>query len=285
MNSNGLNQYSRFVTFATFLLIVAGGLVTSTGSGLSVPDWPLSYGQLFPPMLGGIRFEHTHRVIAGIVGFLTLLLAIAVFLVEKRKWVRWLGLTALLAVVAQAILGGVTVIYLLPTAVSVIHACLAQTFFSLLASLCLVTSKEWKEAPPFGSGYAVSIQRLFTVTTAFIYLQLIAGAIVRHTKGEGTYYHVTLAFLIAMHLVFILLKICKESGLREKFLRPVVFLLGLVVFQITMGFGAFIVTLVLPRTEVASTGQVLITTAHQANGALILATAVVLTLRSFRWLR
>src|SRR3990167_35751 len=142
MNSNGLNQYSRFVTFATFLLIVAGGLVTSTGSGLSVPDWPLSYGQLFPPMVGGIRFEHTHRVIAGIVGFLTLLLAIAVFLVEKRKWVHWLGLTALLAVVAQAILGGITVIYLLPTAASVIHACLAQTFFSLLASLCLVTSKE-----------------------------------------------------------------------------------------------------------------------------------------------
>src|SRR3989338_7502352 len=121
--SSGLHRYSQFVMFSTFLLILAGGLVTSTGSGLSVPDWPLSYGQVFPPMIGGIRFEHTHRLIAGFVGCLTLILAVSLYLKEKRTWVKWMGLAALLAVIAQAVLGGLTVIYLLPTAISVLHSC------------------------------------------------------------------------------------------------------------------------------------------------------------------
>ncbi len=271
--------------FSTFLLIVAGGLVTSTGSGLSVPDWPLSYGQMFPPMVGGIRFEHTHRLIAGFVGCLTLILAVSVYLKEKRGWVKWLGFIALLVVVAQVVLGGITVIYLLPTAVSVLHACLAQTFFSLLAALCLFTSHEWKSGLTYPCQNASSIQRLLAVTTAFIYLQLITGAIVRHTKGEGLPYHLTLAGLIAMHAIFILVKVAKDNEIREKFLAPTLLLLSLVLLQILLGSGAFIATLVLPQKEMAPLGQVLVTTAHQANGALILAAAVVLSLRSFRSLR
>jgi len=260
---------------STFLLIVAGGLVTSTGSGLSVPDWPLSYGQMFPPMIGGIRFEHTHRLIAGFVGCLTLILAISLYLEEKRIWVKWLGLTALLAVVAQAVLGGLTVIYLLPTTISILHACLAQTFFSLLAALCLFTSQEWKNDAVYPCQNASSIQRLFVTTTIFIYLQLIAGAIVRHTKGGGLYYHLTLAALIAMHLIFILVKIAKENKIRDKFLTPVIFLLSLLILQILLGAGVFVLPL----------SRILVTTAHQVNGALILASAVVLSLRSFRSLR
>ncbi len=274
MNS-GLHRYSQFVMFSTFLLIVAGGLVTSTGSGLSVPDWPLSYGQAFPPMIGGIRFEHTHRLIAGFVGCLTLILAVSLYLKEKRAWVKWLGLAALLAVVAQAVLGGLTVIYLLPTAVSVVHACLAQTFFSLIAALCLFTSQEWKDGAVYPCQNASSIRRLLITTTIFIYLQLIAGAIVRHTKGGGLSYHLTLAALIAMHLIFILIKVAKENKIRDKFLPPVIFLLSLLMLQILLGAGTF----------VAPLNRVLITTAHQTNGALILAAAVVLSLRSFRSLR
>lgn len=273
--SSGLHRYSQFVMFSTFLLIVAGGLVTSTGSGLSVPDWPLSYGQAFPPMIGGIRFEHTHRLIAGFVGCLTLILTISLCLKERRIWVKWLGLAALLAVVLQAVLGGLTVIYLLPTAISVLHACLAQTFFSLIAALCLFTSQEWKSGAVYPCQNAASIRRLWVTTTIFIYLQLIAGAIVRHTKGGGLYYHLTLAALIAMHLIFILIKITKENKIREKFLAPAIFLLSLLMLQILLGAGTFVVPL----------SRVLIATAHQANGALILATAVVLSLRSFRSLR
>src|SRR3989338_8996050 len=181
--SSGLHRYSQFVMFSTFLLIIAGGLVTSTGSGLSVPDWPLSYGQFFPPMIGGIRFEHTHRVIAGIVGLMTFAMAILLFKYEKRRWVRDLGLIAVVAVTLQALLGGITVIYLLPTWISVVHACLAQTFFCLVASIAWVTSAAWERAGEAShTRNAASLRRLAVITVCFAYLQLIVGAIVRHAS-------------------------------------------------------------------------------------------------------
>src|SRR3989338_3837872 len=126
-----LRCFSKWVCGATLFLIFVGGLVTSTGSGLSVPDWPLSYGTLFPPMVGGIRFEHTHRLIAGFVGLLTLALAVWSSRREPRRSLRRLGWIALAAVVAQAVLGGITVLQQLPLPVSVAHACLGQLFFCL----------------------------------------------------------------------------------------------------------------------------------------------------------
>ena len=120
---------------ATLVLIFVGGLVTSTGSGLSVPDWPLSYGMLMPPMVGGVFYEHSHRMVASLVGFLTLVLAVWTARAEARAGVRRLAWAALAAVVAQGVLGGLTVIYLLPTPVSVAHACLAQTFFCITIAL------------------------------------------------------------------------------------------------------------------------------------------------------
>src|SRR5687767_5859274 len=127
--SRALHRYAIVTAVATLLLIVAGGLVTSTESGLSVPDWPLSYGRLMPPMVGGVFYEHGHRMVATAVGLLTVVLAVWLARREPRPWVRRLGWLALAAVVAQGLLGGLTVIYLLPTAISVAHACLAQAFF------------------------------------------------------------------------------------------------------------------------------------------------------------
>src|SRR3990167_5697725 len=126
-----LARYTKLLAAVTFLLIIAGGLVTSTKSGLSVPDWPLSYGKLMPPMVGGVRYEHTNRMIASLVGFMTLVLTLWLGFKESRTWVRWTGIAAFGAVVIQGILGGLTVIYLLPAPVSIFHACLAQTFFAL----------------------------------------------------------------------------------------------------------------------------------------------------------
>ena len=117
-----LSQFARLTAAMTFVLLIAGGLVTSTDSGLSVPDWPLSYGGLFPPMVGGIRYEHTHRLIAGTVAILIFVLAARLRRRESRRWVRGLGDAAATAVLAQALLGGLTVIWLLPPAVSVAHA-------------------------------------------------------------------------------------------------------------------------------------------------------------------
>src|ERR1700730_4331426 len=118
----GLHRFAVGTACATLVLIVAGGLVTSTESGLSVPDWPLSYGRLMPPMVGGVFYEHGHRMVATAVGLLTVVLAIWRRRPAPRAWVRRLGCAALAAVLAQVGLGGLTVIFLLPTAISVAHA-------------------------------------------------------------------------------------------------------------------------------------------------------------------
>lgn len=129
MENVGLHRYTIVLAVCTLFLVVAGASVTSNDAGLSVPDWPLSYGRLMPPMTGGIFYEHGHRMIAAFVGTLSVILAIWLWRVEQRAWVRWLGVAAVGAVVAQGILGGITVLFFLPPAVSSAHATLAQLFF------------------------------------------------------------------------------------------------------------------------------------------------------------
>src|SRR5882757_1130474 len=126
----GLYRWSILLAFCTLLLVVAGALVTSRDAGLSVPDWPLSYGKLMPPMEGGILYEHGHRMIATTVGLLTIVSMLWILQTEKRRWLRILGVVALFAVIVQGVLGGLTVIYLLPWWISSAHASLAQLFFS-----------------------------------------------------------------------------------------------------------------------------------------------------------
>jgi heme a synthase len=140
----GMHRFALFTACSTAFLIFAGGLVTSTESGLAVPDWPLSYGMFFPPMIGGIFYEHGHRMVAAFVGLLTMILTLWICIKEPRTWVRRLSVGAFVAVLAQGILGGLTVRYLLPTSISMTHACLAQTFFCITIGLAMFTSPGWK---------------------------------------------------------------------------------------------------------------------------------------------
>src|SRR5712691_11099176 len=189
--------FAALVAASTAVLIFAGGLVTSTGSGLSVPDWPNTYGWFmwaFPmsKMVGGIFYEHAHRLIASTVGFLILVLAIWLGRVEPRRWVRRLGYLALAAVITQGILGGITVLWYLPDAISIAHASLAQIVFCLTVTIALVTSKGWKQAyvksqiPSLTSQVPrdTTLERMAIVTTAVIYIQILLGATMRHT-GAG----------------------------------------------------------------------------------------------------
>lgn len=184
MNYNPpLHRFAFFTACTTFCLVIAGGLVTSTGSGLAVPDWPLSYGQVMPPMVGGILYEHGHRMVATIVGLLTTILAVWLWRKDNRPWVRILGVTALGAVVLQGVLGGLTVLFLLPRPVSVAHATLAQSFFSMTVVLSLVTSRGWREsvAEPVP---VTGRTRLFILAAAgAVFLQLVLGAWMRHSDA------------------------------------------------------------------------------------------------------
>jgi len=143
----GLHRWSILLAFCTLLLVVAGGLVTSRDAGLSVPDWPLSYGKLMPKMEGGILYEHGHRMIATTVGLFTIVSLVWIFRVDRRKWMRTLAISALMAVIVQGVLGGITVLLLLPWWISSSHATLAQLFFSTTVTIALFTSRGWLAGP------------------------------------------------------------------------------------------------------------------------------------------
>jgi heme a synthase len=291
-----LHRYTKLVTAFTVLLIAAGGSVTSNDAGLSVPDWPTSYGWnmfTFPisKWVGGIRYEHSHRLIASTVGFLTIILAIWVWRAEPRRWVKRLSLLALAAVIVQGLLGGITVLLKLPPLVSIGHAGLAQLFFCLTLTIALVTSRGWlADSPPVDDGL---LRRLSAATTAAIYIQILLGATMRHTNSGMAIpdfpfafghvvppvwnAHVAIHYAHRIGAIIVTLAILATSShviyhhrSRRELLRPALLLLVLVGVQLTL--GAFVVLSAL---------QPDINTAHVVNGALVLGTSLVLTLRAF----
>src|SRR5271163_2122864 len=176
-----VHRFAFFLSCCVVLLLMAGALVTSNDAGLAVPDWPLSYGSLMPPMVGGIFYEHGHRMIATAVGLLTIILAILLARSEPRRWVRNLGWTALALVIAQGILGGLTVKFLLPPPISTAHATLAQLFFVTIVSITLFTSRWWQsDLPQLDDPASPPLRTLSALTTAAIFIQLILGAAFRH---------------------------------------------------------------------------------------------------------
>src|SRR5215510_14139084 len=151
MTSPWPHRLALMTAIATFPLLFVGGLVTSMGAGLAVPDWPTTFGYnmfTYPwsEMVGGILYEHSHRLIGSVVGLLTILLAVTLWMQESRQWLRWLGLVALGAVILQGVLGGLRVVLLQQT-LAIIHACFAHAFFALTASIALFTSPEWSGIP------------------------------------------------------------------------------------------------------------------------------------------
>jgi cytochrome c oxidase assembly protein subunit 15 len=293
-----LHRYAKLVSAATVLLIVAGGLVTSTGSGLAVPDWPTSYGWnmfTFPMkhMVGGIFYEHGHRLIASGVGFLTIILALWIWKADPRRWMRKLGFAALLAVCVQGLLGGITVLWFLPTPVSTAHAGLAQIFFCLTVAISLFTSRSW--AHPAIEPVDDRLLRLTATTaTALIYLQIIVGATMRHSDAglaipdfplvfgglfppEWTpqiaihYAHRLGALIVTLAVAATVSHVYFHHSHRPELCRPAAILGVLVLTQVTL--GAYVIW---------SEKNVAVNTAHVVVGALTLATSLVLTLRSHR---
>ena len=301
-----LHLFATFVAASTALLIFAGGLVTSTGSGLSVPDWPSTYGWFmltFPleKMVGGIFYEHSHRLIASGVGLLIVVLAVWLWRAEPRRWVRRLGYIALAAVITQGILGGITVLWFLPDAVSIAHAGLAQLVFCLTVSIALVTSPGWqrgyeseREAPSRAAAGDRVLQVIAALVTGSIYAQIIVGATMRHT-GAGLaipdfplafgqlvppvwtapiaihYAHRVGALLVSALGLAVVGHVLYHHAGRPELRRPSLLLLALLALQITLG-----------ALTVVSGKHYLINSLHVVTGAMVLGTSLVLTLRSYR---
>jgi len=185
-NNPWLHRFAVFTAATTLFLIWVGGLVTSHGAGMAVPDWPTTYGYnmfFFPfsQWIGGIFYEHSHRLVASGVGFLTVILAVWLWLKEERRWLRWLGIVALVAVVFQGVLGGLRVTQM-KDVIGVFHATLAQMFFALLCAISLITSPKWLAFGEFKLPvYASSgLRYLFAFVTGLVLIQLILGATMRH---------------------------------------------------------------------------------------------------------
>lgn len=287
----GVHVYAVVVAVATFLLVIAGGLVTSTGSGLSVPDWPLSYGKVLPPMEGGVLYEHGHRMVAAAVGLMTIILMVLLLRHSRRTSIRTLGIAAAVAVVLQGLLGGLTVLMELPTAISVAHGCLGQIFFVLVVAAALFTAPGWLRKR---EGEKIEGRWVSGLLLGVVFIQLIIGAWMRHA-GAGVaipdfplalgrvippldsfpvtihFVHRLGALAVAVTAVITAVVFLRNPKVPSMIKMSVGGVLGLVVIQIILG-GAVVLNL----------RPVGITTTHVAVGSLILALSAVLWLESYR---
>jgi cytochrome c oxidase assembly protein subunit 15 len=347
----------------TFILICMGGLVTSTDSGLAVPDWPTTFGYnmfLYPlsktvsgflfsidPSLQadldnnnlsagvrkalekneisvsenviisaeergsrwrltdeengrtytliksgerldvyvhGVLYEHSHRLIGAVVGFLTIGLMVSIWAKDDRKWLKWLGIIALVAVVVQGVMGGMRVTNL-SRALAIIHACFAQAFFALTASLALFTSRGWLgTSEKIDTTNASRLRSLSLTTLCLIYIQYIFGAVLRHT-GNRLDAHLLFAGLVAIHIFLLLRRILNDYLENRLLVRLILLLSGLLAVQLTLGVGAYLTEFTALGEGVSPVAGVAITTAHVAIGALMMVSAVLLVLNVFRFTR
>ena len=294
---SALGAYTKLVAGCTFLLLLAGAMVTSTGSGLAVPDWPLSFGKVMPAMEGGVLYEHGHRMVATFVGALIVIEALWLWRAEPRRWVRVLGWLALAGVSVQGALGGMTVLLRLPDAVSISHAGLAELVFGLTVAIAVARSRSWLEdgAAETVDADVPALSSLATVACAAIFLQILIGAVVRHT-GAGLaiptfplafgrivpplgsfpvaihFAHRVGALAVALIVAWVAVRALRRHRELPRVVRPALLLLVLLVLQI--GLGAWVIL---------SYKAAWVTSAHLGTGALLFATALTLALRSRRY--
>jgi cytochrome c oxidase assembly protein subunit 15 len=283
--NKAVHQYAVFMASCTFVLLIAGALVTSNDAGLSIPDWPLAYGSLTPPMVGGIRYEFTHRVIATCVGLLTIGLAAWLWKAEKRPWMRWLGGAALGGVIAQGILGGMTVRMFQPPPVSAAHATLAQLFFSTVVAIAVFTSSWWNGMlSEIDDPGTPRVRTLVAWTLVAVFLQLILGAAFRH-KGFGIIPHLVGAVIVTI-LIFMTAGALKRRFADVPALRSCARYLHILIgVQLLLGAGAYWSRLYSTRYPQPMGVMVGLTVVHTVTGALVLAVTLVTALISYRLLR
>lgn len=292
--SKGLHRFALLVASATFFLIIAGANVTSHDAGLATSDWPRSNGTFFPKMVGNLFWEHGHRMVATAVGILTIVLAICLQVRERRLWVKRLGWLALGGVIAQGLLGGLTVKMNLPLVVSAAHATLAQLFFLITVSLAVFTSRRWvtPESTVNESGGGVSLRALCVVALAVILTQLVLGATLRHSATWDQdlptgllLAHVGGAIAVTMVLSATIATVWLRHRTERYLTRPALVALLLLFVQLLLGLASYITRAASPYDPQPLTPMVSVTVAHVACGALVFAATIVLTLRVFRVLR
>src|SRR4030095_6595787 len=311
--NRGVHRFALLLAGATFFLIIDGALGTSHDAGLATSDWPLSNGKFFPKMVGNLFWEHGHRMVATTVGFLTVCFTVYLYweqickwlfrrgLIRRapayrgapRRWVRRLGAIALGTVIAQGLLGGLTVKLTLPLVVSAAHATLAQLFFCTTVSLAVFTSRSWLEnQPTMGEQGTLAVRYICVAPAATIFLQLIIGATLRHSATwdqplptDLLLTHIGGAIAVTVLLGTTAFLILPRYPVDTFLTRPAKIALSLLAVQLFLGIAAYITRVASPNDPQPLNPMVGITVAHVACGALVFATTIVLTLRTFKVLR
>jgi len=305
------HRWAVALACVTFPLVWVGGLVTTTDSGMAVPDWPTTYGYnlfLYPwqSWIYGpwaLFLEHSHRLVGATVGMLTIGLLVVLWRKDNRLWIRWLGAAALILVIVQGILGGMRVLND-DRAMAMFHGATGPLFFALTVAMVVFTSRTWISAPvaaPPPEGHT-HVRRLAIVTCILVYLQIVLGAVVRHvpvvaeptTFALAVRFHLLLAAILSLHVVALAWSVLRYS----RRVRPLPGLawamIGLLVVQLALGAGTWLVKFAVPSwatgwitigsLAVQEGGwlQTHVITAHVAVGSLLLATSTALALYAQR---
>ncbi|HEY4950950.1 MAG TPA: COX15/CtaA family protein [Candidatus Acidoferrales bacterium] len=277
----GLHRFAFATSACTVLLLMAGALVTSNDAADSVPDWPLAYGKIIPPLVGGIRYEYAHRLMAGTVAILTSVLAILLARSGSR-FLRNLGFTALILVIAQAVLGGMRVLFHNPALTATIHAILAQIFFVTVVSLSLFTSRWWNNNPDkLDDTASPPLRTLSAITAGAIFVQLILGAGFRHGAFQ-ILPHIIGAFVVLFLAIWTSRTVRVRFGTVAHLRRWGILLTSFIGTQFLLGIAAYWAVVQEIKAQQPTTTYVILTVAHVLVGALTLAASVVLALSAFR---
>jgi cytochrome c oxidase assembly protein subunit 15 len=279
---SGVHKFALFVVGWAVLLLCAGALVTSEDAALAVPDWPLSYGSITPPMVGGIAYEHSHRVIAFILGLLIVALAIVLWRKDERPAVKWLGVAAVGGVIFQGILGGLTVLKLLHYWLPVMHACVAQLMFATLVSIAVVTSRWWvSDRPQYEDKASPAIHTVVILNAAAIFLQIALGAAFRHKYSPVTP-HVVWAMGVLLVASWTAVQLRKRFSNAPEISRIRVLLHGIVGVQLLLGLGALWTRMRAVDDPQPMPAVVITTVVHTVFGAVLFAVSILVVLFCYR---
>lgn len=301
----------------TFPLLWIGGLVTTTGSGMAVPDWPTTYGYnpfAYPvsTWFNGPRdifYEHSHRMFVSVVATATILTVAAIFWLDRRRWMRWLVVGAVLLIVVQAVIGGLRVT-LDERTLAQLHGCVGPLFFALTVAIATFTSKWWMSAEARRDPRAGRLQRLAAATVAIAYLQLVLGTFIRHVSsststGEFRFFlifHLLVAAVLTAHVALLGIRVLRRYSAERLLVRPALVLVALICVQLCLGAGTWLTHYGPPAVlnnigwfsnsrwvagytvSEGSMWETHITTAHVAVGSLILGISLALALRTLRLL-
>ncbi len=264
--------------------------MTSNDAGLSIPDWPTSFGSFSVPHLhGGVQYEWSHRAIAFSTGLLTVGIAVWTWISDHRLWMKGLGLAALATIISQGILGGLTVLYFQPPMVSSAHAAVAQTFFCIACAIALFTSRSWVQNTPVQQTYELtsdsghpSLLTLSFLSIFILYAQLILGAMFRH-HGMSWLPHVLNAPVVAIVITWTAVRALSRYSKDDAIRRSAIVMLSLLIAQLFLGFLAFMTRVEWGRDAAQPEFPMVVSTvAHVVTGALLLALTVILTIQVWR---